>query len=292
MHVTDASSTAVARLESESRMAAQRVFQHAGWVTRDLGPDYGLDQHVEVFDEGVATGLFFFTQVKATDEPDLQRALAVSFTASNLGYFEAVDDPVLLLRFHAPTQTLFGRWFHRLDDRSSEAATSTVRFSPNGVVDEESLAALQNEVVLFRTLRDAIVRWPLVVRVSSTNPPVLADDVVVACAAAAGRQRYVKYVTAGPSDKYAEAAVTITDDHVVVHLGGGECHSSRSASTARVRRTGSRPCLFDRSLPIGGGPLRTGRTPIASDGREGCRRGRAGDTHADRCVTSSRRAHR
>lgn len=75
-------------------MAAQRVFQHAGWVTRDLEPDYGLDQHVEVFDQGVATGLFFFTQVKATDEPDLHRALAVSFTASNLDYFEAVDDPV------------------------------------------------------------------------------------------------------------------------------------------------------------------------------------------------------
>lgn len=206
-------------LESESRMAAQRVFQHAGWVTRDLEPDYGLDQHVEVFDQGVATGLFFFTQVKATDEPDLHRALAVSFTASNLDYFEAVDDPVLLLRFHAPTQTFFGRWFHRLDDRSSEAATSTVRFSPNGVVDEESLAALRNEVVLFRTLRDAIVRWPLVVRVSSTNPPVLADDVAVACTAAAGRQRYVKYVTAGPSDEVAEAAVIIADDHVVVHLG-------------------------------------------------------------------------
>jgi tetratricopeptide (TPR) repeat protein len=200
-------------------MAAERLFQHAGWVTRDLGPDYGLDQHVEIFDGGAATGLFFFTQLKATDQPDLQRALAVSFSASNLDYFEAVDEPVLLMRFHAHSSTLFCRWFHRIDTRSPKTATATIRFSPEGAVDFESMAELRNEVMLFRALRDVIVRWPLVVRISSTNPAVLADDVVVACTATAGTQHYVKYMAPGSTAEGPEATITINDRRIVVHLG-------------------------------------------------------------------------
>jgi tetratricopeptide (TPR) repeat protein len=174
---------------------------------------------VEIFDSEVATGLFFFTQVKATDEPDLGQALAVAFSASTLNYFEAVDEPVLLLRYHASSKTLFGRWFHRIDDRRANTATSTIRFSPESAVNAHTLAAINTEVGLFRTVRNAIVHWPIALNVSSRTTGVLADDVAVACVAAAGSQRYVKFRVAPAIGGSPDAAVEVLEDGVVVHFG-------------------------------------------------------------------------
>ena len=59
-------------LEALSR-SAMRACLPPGWVVRDVHQDdYGVDQQVEIFDDGLATGLMFHVQLKATDEPSLE----------------------------------------------------------------------------------------------------------------------------------------------------------------------------------------------------------------------------
>lgn len=195
------------------------VFSGAGWAVQPLTPDYGLDQRVEIFDAGIATGLAFYTQVKATDESDLRRALAVPFETSTLNYFAAVEAPILLLRYHSPTRALYGRWFHRIDDRAANTATRTIRFAADGAVAAEDLAAIRNEVRLFRRLRTAAPAWPLDVEVRSTSPSMSGHDIAVACAAAAGRQRYVRFTPAASPEEMVTASVDVDEAATVIHFG-------------------------------------------------------------------------
>lgn len=204
-------------VEAESRTAARAVFEGAGWVVRDITPDYGLDQHVEIFDGRTATGLFFYTQLKATDEPDLNSALAATFSTSSLKYSDAVDEPVLLVRYHAPSRTLFGRWFHRVEPNATDAATRTIRFD-RAVIGTETAAAFRNEVELFRRMRRTRMSWPLAIRITSVLPAIDAEDLRIACTSLGGPQRHVRYM-AQENPASSEAAVDVAPDYLVVHVG-------------------------------------------------------------------------
>lgn len=103
--------------EHELEELSRRAFADAlppGWVHRSLNPDYGLDETVETFDaEGVATGLSFHAQLKATDELNLSVALkSIRFRRELTDYYRSLALPVLVVLFHAPTERLFARWFH------------------------------------------------------------------------------------------------------------------------------------------------------------------------------------
>jgi hypothetical protein len=56
-------------LEEESRRAWHAALPPE-WVPRRVDPDYGIDETVEIFEEGVATGLIFNVQLRATDDSD------------------------------------------------------------------------------------------------------------------------------------------------------------------------------------------------------------------------------
>jgi hypothetical protein len=116
-------------LEEESCIAL-RALLPAEWTMEPVRRDYGLDARVEVFQDGRATGLAFWAQLKATDEPDLRRALSVGFETTSLNYLSVQAEPVLLVRYHAPTAGQFGTWLHRHDIRLKRAGqkTATVRW--------------------------------------------------------------------------------------------------------------------------------------------------------------------
>ncbi len=99
------------QLEEESN----RTFEShlpSRWVARRMHPDYGLDYTVEIFDaDEKGTGLSFHVQLKATDESDLDRALgSVRFPRETADYYRSQTLPVLIVRYHAPSKQLFGRW--------------------------------------------------------------------------------------------------------------------------------------------------------------------------------------
>lgn len=85
------------------------------WSWQEPTRDYGVDVRVEVFEAGSATGLSFWVQLKGTDEPDLRKALRQPFEVTALNYMAALSDPVLLVRYHAPSSGLYGTWLHRQD---------------------------------------------------------------------------------------------------------------------------------------------------------------------------------
>jgi tetratricopeptide (TPR) repeat protein len=143
-------------VETESEQALRAVLP-AEWTVAWTREDYGLDGRVEVFDGGFATGLAFGVQLKATDEPDLRMALKARVDVTALNYMSAQADPVLLVRFHAPTGRLYARWLHRKDVvlKRAEQKTVTVAWSPSDLLDRAAAAGLAEEVRRFRRFRNA-----------------------------------------------------------------------------------------------------------------------------------------
>src|SRR2546421_10025792 len=116
------------QLEDESRVALRASLPSA-WVFRDSVPDYGIDGAVEIFDaEGQATGAIFFAQLKATDETELDKALAITLSLQTCSYYGALDVPVLIVRYHSPARKLYAKWFHSLDSYYARKGLKTTTF--------------------------------------------------------------------------------------------------------------------------------------------------------------------
>jgi tetratricopeptide (TPR) repeat protein len=155
-------------LESESRIALEKALP-SGWLFRRLEQDYGVDGEVELFDdEKQATGQKFLVQLKATDEPKLARALKIWLPASQCAYFHSLQLPVLLVRYHAPSKTLFARWFHSVDPFTVGASDKgmTIAFEESDSWRDETAARLKEDLLAFRQTRSPALRRPLHVLLS------------------------------------------------------------------------------------------------------------------------------
>jgi len=95
------------QLEAESKRQFASILP-SRWIFREANPDYGIDGQLEVFDgNNKATGLMLLAQLKGTDEPKLNDALAIHFKLDTLAYYRKLDLPVMIVLFHAPTQQFF-----------------------------------------------------------------------------------------------------------------------------------------------------------------------------------------
>lgn len=95
----------------ELSLAALRFVLPPKWVIHDFRRDYGIDVQLELFDkDGLATGLRCYGQLKATDNPDDDDALALD--RGPFEYWAAHTDPVLLLRYYASTGQFSWCWLH------------------------------------------------------------------------------------------------------------------------------------------------------------------------------------
>ncbi len=138
-------------VETESRIALESLLPST-WTVEPVTYDYGLDARVEVFQDGQATGLAFWAPLKGTDEPNLRPALKRSFEVTALNYMASRADPVLLVRFHAPTKRLYGRWLHAHNVvlKKDEQKTITMSWSEANLLDDGSPEVLAEEVRRFR----------------------------------------------------------------------------------------------------------------------------------------------
>ena len=115
-------------LESESRAAIRNIIP-SRWVCRDLDQDYGIDCEIEIFDEDRnSTGSKFQVQLKATDQENLSIALKLRFSTSHVKYYQSLDLPLLVVLYHAPTDSLFTRWFHSFDSYYDKTTNKGVTF--------------------------------------------------------------------------------------------------------------------------------------------------------------------
>lgn len=116
-------------LESASRLAFEQSLPGT-WIFRDVNPDYGIDGTVEVFDKsGKATGDFFIVQLKATRKASLAEALSLRLKTTTARYFSSQILPVLVAVFHAPTDSIFAKWYEPLPNVLIKHSTVTFTLS-------------------------------------------------------------------------------------------------------------------------------------------------------------------
>ncbi|MDQ2977168.1 MAG: DUF4365 domain-containing protein [Acidobacteriota bacterium] len=82
------------------------------WVVRPQDSDYGLDVQVQIFENGRITPLFFYAQLKATENLPKAEAPAWRFSTTRLLHYGQCPFPVMLLLFEASSKRLFFKWVH------------------------------------------------------------------------------------------------------------------------------------------------------------------------------------
>lgn len=210
------------QVEDEARLQFHAALPTA-WVVRSLENDYGIDDQVEIFDNnGLATGRMFLTQNKATDEPNLSAALAVRLRAETAAYLAEQDLPVLVVRYHAPTKTLYVKWFHAFDIRGHppDQKTITYRLSEADKWSDDTPRQLAAEVERWRRLRLRQVRFPLTLALDVTSDigairSIDAEVVLKAEARALGDLISIQTREAGPDD------IAVVVDQEVIHINRG-----------------------------------------------------------------------
>ncbi len=157
------------QLETESRIAFQDVLP-SRWVYREVTPDYGIDAGVEIFDaNNAATGLHFHVQIRGTDEPDLNKALAFRLSAKHDRLYARSHIPVLLVRYHGPTQALYYRWWHyRREVGVVETESTTIRFHPENQLTSETAPTLEADVRSYYRWAEAYTPFPIEVGLTSS----------------------------------------------------------------------------------------------------------------------------
>jgi tetratricopeptide (TPR) repeat protein len=139
-------------------------------VFEDRRSDYGIDGHVEIFREEQTTGLFFDVQLKGTDK-DLSIALKVLIPHAHEQYYRSLDRPLLMVRFHAPSNAVYVRWFHAFDPHYGgvNKKTITFRWSKEDLWDQSTAARLEAEAEAFRRFRSAALSLPITFTLSSDH---------------------------------------------------------------------------------------------------------------------------
>lgn len=147
--------------EDRSRRAFEAALPDE-WVFRPQSHDYGIDGEVEVFRDDWATGRIFKIQLKATSDP-LSRALRVRLPNDKVEYYTALRLPVLVVRYHSPTKSVYGRWFHSFDPHyggQNKKSISLVMGEADLLVNEkwDEIAA---DAEMFYRLRDPRSALPM-----------------------------------------------------------------------------------------------------------------------------------
>lgn len=124
------------------------------WVVRDKGDDYGIDSEVEVFGaDGKATGIIFYVQLRATDDPESANRLSISI--DQLDYFYSLDLPVLIVRYCRSTDQTFYRWHFTIKptEKQSSQKSITVHFDADSLWTDTTSEQLQRLMRIWRNLK-------------------------------------------------------------------------------------------------------------------------------------------
>lgn len=138
------------QIEDASRRKFDTLLPDA-WVSRQKPSDYGIDLEVEIFNEdGSATGLMFYVQLRGTD--DIDKETITQLSIDQLQYFRQLDIPTLLVRFCRPTGTFYCKWHHEIHTKPEQERQQsiTVRFSGRQRWDDETLNYILTDLKIAR----------------------------------------------------------------------------------------------------------------------------------------------
>lgn len=240
-------------LESESRNRFEAAILAQRWLVRDLdgAGDYGIDQEVEIFEGGQATGLIFRVQTKAAARPGPggpYRDIAIE----HFNYWSSMDTPVLLVLWIQSENELYARWVHKYDFGLNPRGLKTrrVRFSE---LDRllTRLPELPTEVRTFRGLAAGQVPRRLPLSITS-DPDELRSQFVYKFRRLLDEKGLEKYVKIVDVDR-ASVSAKITDLGIRVELPV-DAASVNVHTSAGYNRLTAWPKVFGDIL-IGAGVL-------------------------------------
>lgn len=213
-------SPAAHRRERESRAAFELLLGDK-FVYRREEPDYAIDGVVEEIDsEDHLTGLRFYVQLKATAEPDLKKALALSLKLTDRDYYRSLALPTLMVLYHEPTETFYTRWISEYDPYYGHGGkkTFTFRWQESDAWSEERADELIAEATVFRELRSPNPPLPRPLHVVSDGAFGLSQtELLYALRAAAESCSDVVEVRSGPPIEGA-AWVQISEAELSINL--------------------------------------------------------------------------
>jgi Domain of unknown function (DUF4365) len=142
-------------LETESRNAF-RGLMPAEWVVRDIQEDYGVDQEVEIFVDGVTSGVTFRVQLRSTD--NRREPPKVRVERDEVLYWRGNDAPVLLARYLASTKSMWGMWAFDRRMQISESKTLTVIFEDSDLLASGHINFIERDLAARRNRRTGSIR--------------------------------------------------------------------------------------------------------------------------------------
>lgn len=181
------------QLESESVLEFSRLLP-SHWVYRTPSDDYGIDGEVELFSsDGTATGKKFLVQLKATDAKNEKKALKLRLKKKSANYFDALESPVLIVRYLAKTRKVFTRWFHSFEPYWESVCSDDIvmQFTENHLWHSNRVQELENGLNAYLSLTKGKNPFPLKLPIYITEDCVLKHD--IAKFAKASRDTAKKY---------------------------------------------------------------------------------------------------
>src|ERR1044072_2633608 len=213
-------SPAAHRRERESRAAFELLLGDK-FVYRREEPDYAVDGVVEEIDSGDRlTGLRFYVQLKATAEPDLKKALALSLKLTDRDYYRSLSLPTLMDLYHEPTKTFYTRWISEYDPYYGRGGkrTFTFRWQESAAWSEGRADELIAEAAVFRELRSPNPPLPRPLHVVSPGAFGLSEtELLYALRDAAESSSDVIEIRSGPPTEGA-AWVEINEAELSINL--------------------------------------------------------------------------
>lgn len=145
------------------------------WVVRRKASDYGVDLEVEIFDDdGRATGLLFFVQLKATDDEKLERSVRID--VDRIEYLSSLPAPSMIARYCSPTGQFHWQWISNVIALHERPATKTmtVAFDPADKWANAAPRAIHHTLLVSRTLYSSSRHLPigLTIDADKTDPQV------------------------------------------------------------------------------------------------------------------------
>lgn len=213
------------QLEQEAIVAFRKAIP-TDWVFRELGQDYGIDGEVEIFDQaGEATGIKFLVQLKATDEKDKNKALSVIFSKATAEYFSSFDIPVLVVRYQAPADKVFVRWFHTFDPYYGRKYTKFITFKFEGFHEWSSRSSLQiiEEIQNYREVGSPSLKTPVPFQFIADEKALggaSVNDVVSKLRQEADKLHYLITINISKDSHKAVNRIELSKEKIAISLAG------------------------------------------------------------------------
>jgi len=134
------------------------------WVFRDKFKDYGIDAEVELFDnDGKATGLVYWIQLKATKSKDDNFIKQVSLSIETIKYYKKLDIPVLIIRYSEVHDCFYYKWAYDIDlyYAKENAKTFKIKFSDEDIWNEDSPNDIKKYLDKIKTIKEGRFKLPI-----------------------------------------------------------------------------------------------------------------------------------